>query len=418
MILDWVPAHFPKYDFGLGGFDGTCLYEHPDPRRGIHPEWGTYVFDYGKPEVSDFLIANALFWAEKYHADGLRMNAVASMLYLDYGRQGGEWAANMYGGNENLEAVEFFKHLNSIFKKKQPGVVLIAEESAAWPRVTAPVEEEGLGFDLKWNTGWTEDLLEYLSLDPIFRGYHHGDLTFSMIYAYSEDYMLTFSHDDVVNGKESMIRKMPGRAAQQEANLRAAYAYMAAHPGKKLLFMGQEFAQEKDWDAENELDWGLLEEEEHQKMQHFVSDLNHFYQSHPALYRLDYDPDGFEWINSISANENMLVFARNTEKKEDTILAVVNFSPVTYEKRKIGVPWSGKYKEIFNSDWEEYGGSGAGNPRVKQSRKEECDGREHSITITVPPMSVLFFAFAGTAPRAATNREAKANYNKKKQEEL
>ena len=324
----------------------------------------------------------------------------------------------MYGGNENLEAVEFFKHLNSIFKKKQPGVVLIAEESAAWPRVTAPVEEEGLGFDLKWNTGWTEDLLEYLSLDPIFRGYHHGDLTFSMIYAYSEDYMLTFSHDDVVNGKESMIRKMPGRAAQQEANLRAAYAYMAAHPGKKLLFMGQEFAQEKDWDAENELDWGLLEEEEHQKMQHFVSDLNHFYQTHPALYRLDYDPDGFEWINSISANENMLVFARNTEKKEDTILAVVNFSPVTYEKRKIGVPWSGKYKEIFNSDREEYGGSGAGNPRVKQSRKEECDGREHSITITVPPMSVLFFAFAGTAPRAATNREAKANYNKKKQEEL
>ena len=417
VILDWVPAHFPKYDFGLGGFDGTCLYEHPDPRRGIHPEWGTYVFDYGKPEVSNFLIANALFWAEKYHADGLRMNAVVSMLYLDYGRQGGEWAANMYGGNENLEAVEFFKHLNSIFKKKEPGAVLIAEESAAWPGVTAPVEEDGLGFDFKWNTGWTDDLLGYMSLDPIFRGYHHGELTFSMIYAYSEDYMLTFSHDDIVNGKESMIRKMPGRTAQQEANLRAAYAYMVAHPGKKLLFMGQEFAQEEDWKAEKELDWALLEKEDHLEVQRFVSELNDFYRKHPALYRMDYDPEGFEWINSISANENMLVFTRNTEKKEDTLLVVANFSPVTYEKHTVGVPWPGKYKEIFNSDRKEYGGSGAGNPRVKQSRKEECDGRKDSITITVPPMSVLFFAYTGTAPRAATNREAKMD-NKKKQEEL
>lgn len=407
VILDWVPAHFPRDAFGLPGFDGTCLYEHPDPRRGTHPHWGTMIFNYARPEVSNFLIANALFWAEKYHVDGIRMDAVASMLYLDYGRTDGEWAANIYGGNENLDAVEFFKHLNSIFKKKFPGVDLIAEESTAWPRVTTSVEEDGLGFDYKWNMGWMNDFIGYLRLDPVFRSYHHGELTFSMIYAYSENFILTLSHDEVVHGKASMIGKMPGKKEQQFANLRAAYGYMAAHPGKKLLFMGQEFAQYSEWSEEKSMEWDLLQYEDHQKMQTFVKELNGFYKNTPAMYELDYDPLGFTWINSILANENILVFTRNTKKREETILVVVNFSPLTYEKYKIGVPYAGKYKEVFNSDSVRFGGTGIGNPRVKQSKKEEQDDRENSITITVPPMSCIFFSYARTAPKAKTNEEAK-----------
>ncbi len=407
VILDWVPAHFPRDTFGLCGFDGTCLYEHADPRQGSHPHWGTLIYNYARPEVSNFLIANALFWADKYHVDGIRMDAVASMLYLDYGKQDGEWVANMYGGNENLDAVEFFKHLNSVFKKQYPGVSLIAEESTAWPKITAPVSEDGLGFDFKWNMGWMNDFIWYMSLDPLFRGYHHGELTFSMIYAYSEDFILTLSHDEVVHGKASMIGKMPGKREQQFANLRAAYGYMAAHPGKKLLFMGQDFAQYSEWSEEKSLEWDLLQYEDHQKMQTYVKALNQFYRSQPALYQLDYDPAGFTWINNISANENMLVFTRNTKKREETLLVVVNFSPLIYEKHKIGVPYPGKYKEIFNSDSVEFGGSGVGNPRVKQSKKEECDDRPDSITITVPPMSVTVFSYAKVAPKARTNKEAK-----------
>ena len=407
VILDWVPAHFPRDTFGLCAFDGTCLYEHQDPRKGAHPHWGTLIYNYGRPEVSNFLIANALFWADKYHVDGIRMDAVASMLYLDYGKHDGEWIANIYGGNENLDAVEFFKPLNSLFHKKYPGISLIAEESTAWPKVTGAVEDDGLGFDYKWNMGWMNDFIGYMSLDPYFRSYHHGELTFSMIYAYSEDFILTLSHDEVVHGKGSMIGKMPGKREQQFANLRAAYGFWMTHPGKKLLFMGQDFAQYSEWSEEKELEWDLLQYEEHKKMQDYVRALNKFYREHPACYEMDYNPDGFTWINNISADENMLVFTRNTKKKEETLLVVLNFSPLTYEKHKIGVPYPGKYKEIFNSDKEEFGGSGVGNPRVKQSKKDECDGRPDSIAITVPPMSVTIFSYTKTVQKAKTNQEAK-----------
>ena len=412
VILDWVPAHFPRDTFGLCTFDGTCLYEHLDPRQGWHPDWGTLIYNYGRPEVRNFLIANALFWAEKYHVDGIRMDAVASMLYLDYGKKDGEWVANMYGGNENLEAIEFFKHLNSIFAKKYPDAMLIAEESTAWPRITGDVEEDGLGFDYKWNMGWMNDFINYMSLDPLFRGGAHGSLTFSMIYAYSENFILTLSHDEVVHGKASMIGKMPGDREQKFANLRAAYGYMMCHPGKKLLFMGQDFAQFHEWSEERSLEWELLQYEDHRQMHEYMKALNLFYKEHPALYDLDYDPEGFTWINAISANENMLVFTRNTKKKEEMLLVVCNFSPLVYENHKIGVPYPGKYKEIFNSDRKEFGGSGAVNPRLKQSKKEECDDREDSITIKVPPMGIAIFSYTKSEPKARTNKEAKKDTKK------
>ena len=407
VILDWVPAHFPRDTFGLCAFDGTCLYEHLDPRQGWHPDWGTLIYNYGRPEVKNFLIANALFWAEKYHADGIRMDAVASMLYLDYGKKDGEWVANMYGGNENLEAIEFLKHLNSIFKQKYPDVMLIAEESTAWPKITGSVEEDGLGFDYKWNMGWMNDFIRYMSLDPLFRGGAHGELTFSMVYAYSEDFILTLSHDEVVHGKASMIGKMPGDRAQKFANLRAAYGFMMSHPGKKLLFMGQDFAQFDEWSEERSLEWGLLEYEEHRQMQAYMKALNKFYREHPAMYQMDYDPDGFTWINAIAAEENMLVFTRNTKKREEMLLIVCNFSPLVYENRRIGVPYPGKYKEIFNSDRKEFGGSGVGNPRLKQSKKEECDDRKDSITIKVPPMGISIFSYTKSAPKAKDNQSAR-----------
>jgi len=414
VILDWVPAHFPRDTFGLCGFDGTCLYEHLDPRQGSHPHWGTLIYNYGRPEVSNFLIANALFWIEKYHVDGIRMDAVASMLYLDYGKKDGEWVANMYGGNENLEAEEFLKHLNSILKEKYPGALLIAEESTAWPKITTPVEEGGLGFDYKWNMGWMNDFIGYMHLDPLFRSGHHGELTFSMVYAYSEDFILTFSHDEVVHGKASMLNKMPGKRSLKFANLRVAYGFLMTHPGKKLLFMGQEFAQDAEWSEERALDWDLLDHEEHRQMQTYVKMLNHLYKEYPALYQLDYDPDGFEWINAISANENMLVFTRKTKKKEELLLVVCNFSPLLYENYKIGVPYHGKYKEVFNSDRKEFGGSGEINPRLKQSRKEECDGRANSITIKVPPMGISIFSYKKTVKKAAANVKSKKTAEVKK----
>ncbi|MDO5422534.1 MAG: 1,4-alpha-glucan branching protein GlgB [Eubacteriales bacterium] len=408
VILDWVPAHFPRDTFGLCAFDGTCLYEHLDPRQGSHPHWGTLIYNYGRPEVRNFLIANALFWAEKYHVDGIRMDAVASMLYLDYGKNDGEWVANIYGGNENLEAIEFLKHLNSIFKKKFPDVCLIAEESTAWPKITGSVKEDGLGFDYKWNMGWMNDFTSYMALDPYFRSYHHGELTFSMIYAYSEDFILTLSHDEVVHGKASMIGKMPGNRANQFANLRVAYGFMMAHPGKKLLFMGQDFAQYDEWSEERGVEWELLDYEEHRQMQKYYRALNTFYREHPAMYQLDYDPDGFEWINSIAANENLLIFVRKTEKKEETLLFVCNFAPVTREKYQIGVPYAGKYKEVFNSDKEEFGGSGIGNPRVKQSKKEEADDRAYSITINIPPLGMTVFSYIKPAEKKAEDAAEKA----------
>lgn len=391
VILDWVPAHFPRDTHGLSGFDGTCLYEHKDPRKGFHPHWGTLIYNYGRPEVCNYLIANALFWVEKYHVDGIRMDAVASMLYLDYGKQDGEWVANMYGGNENLEAVEFLKHLNSVLHKRGKGALSIAEESTAWPQITEKLENGGLGFDLKWNMGWMNDYLEYIKFDPYFRAHHHGELTFSMIYAYSERFILVFSHDEVVHGKATMLGKMPGERADKFANLRLTYAYMMAHPGKKLLFMGQDIGEFDEWNENRQVEWELLAYDEHKQLNRLVQDLNRFYKENPALYALDTDSEGFEWINSISANECVLVFARKSEKPEDTLLIAVNFANAEWDMHKIGVPIPGKYKEIFNTDAVEYGGKGRINARMKASRYEECDGREFSVKITLAPLSMCIF---------------------------
>ena len=406
VILDWVPAHFPKDAFGLAAFDGTCLYEHFDPRQGTHPHWGTLLYNYGRPQVKNFLIANALFWTEKYHADGIRMDAVASMLYLDYGKNEGEWVPNIYGGKENLEAIEFLKHLNSIYKKRKDGAILIAEESTAWPKVTGALEQEGLGFDFKWNMGWMNDFLGYMHYDPVFRGYHHGELTFSFIYAWSENFILSLSHDEVVHGKSPMVGKMPGDRDSQLNNLRAAYGFMAAHPGKKLLFMGQEFATFDEWNEKESLDWDLLQYQDHSDMQGYVKALNALIKAHPALYEKDCSPEGFRWINNISANENMLVFLRKAD--EETLLVVCNFSPLVYEKHKLGVPFEGRYKEIFNSDHEQFGGSDVRNKRVKTSKKSECDGFEDSIEITVPPMGIAVFTCTEGKPTAKKGRAKKA----------
>ena len=392
VILDWVPAHFPRDAHGLSSFDGTCLYEHLDPRQGSHPHWGTLIYNYGRPQVSNFLISNALFWAKEYHADGIRMDAVASMLYLDYGKNAGEWVANMYGGHENLEAVEFLKHLNSVFHKEAKGAVLIAEESTAWPQITGNVKENGLGFDYKWNMGWMNDFLGYMQCDPYFRNQHYGELTFSMLYAYSENFVLVFSHDEVVHGKGSMAGKMPGDTQEKKfANLRAAYGFMTGHPGKKLLFMGQEFGQMDEWNENRSLEWELLQYPVHKEMQEYVKALNHLYTTQPALYEMDYEPEGFEWINCTYNDENIAIFIRKTKRPEDTLLFVCNFVPVAHEKFRVGVPFAGKYKEILNSDSVKFGGTGATNPRVKASKKEEWDAREHSISITLPPLGICVF---------------------------
>lgn len=392
VILDWVPAHFPRDAHGMACFDGTCVYEHKDPRQGAHPHWGTLIYNYGRPGVSNFLIANALFWADKYHADGIRMDAVASMLYLDYGKNAGEWVANMYGGHENLEAVEFLKHLNSVFHKEAKGAVLIAEESTAWPQITGNVKEGSLGFDYKWNMGWMNDFLGYMQCDPYFRNQHYGELTFSMLYAYSENFVLVFSHDEVVHGKGSMAGKMPGDTQEKKfANLRAAYGFMTGHPGKKLLFMGQEFGQMDEWNENRSLEWELLQYPVHKEMQEYVKALNHLYTTQPALYEMDYEPEGFEWINCTYNDENIAIFIRKTKRPEDTLLFVCNFVPVAHEKFRVGVPFAGKYKEILNSDSVKFGGTGATNPRVKASKKEEWDAREHSISITLPPLGICVF---------------------------
>ena len=391
VILDWVPAHFPKDEFGLAKFDGTCLYEHADPRQGEHPHWGTLIYNYARPEVKNFLIANALFWAEQYHADGIRMDAVASMLYLDYGKNDGEWVANIYGGNENLDAVSFLKELNTQFKKRKNGAVVIAEESTAWPMVTGS-PEEGLGFDFKWNMGWMNDFTNYMRCDPLFRKNNYGELTFSMLYAYSEDFVLVFSHDEVVHGKGSMIGKMPGETLEKKAeNLRAAYAFMMGHPGKKLLFMGQEYAQTAEWNEGASLEWELLEYPVHKNMQDYVKALNRLYREHPALYEMDYDPDGFEWINCSYQNESMIIFLRKSRKSEETLLFICNFDNMEHEKFRVGVPFHGKYKEIFNTDAKDFGGEGRVNGRVKTSRKLEWDEKDDSIEVYIPPMSVSIY---------------------------
>ena len=415
VILDWVPAHFPRDTFGLANFDGTGLYEHRDPRQGAHPHWGTLIFNYGRPQVSNFLIANALYWAKEFHADGIRMDAVASMLYLDYGKNDGEWIPNMYGGNENLEALEMLRHLNSIFKKKAVPTVLIAEESTAWPRITGNVEDGAVGFDYKWNMGWMNDFLGYMQCDPLYRTYHYGEMTFSMIYAYSERFILVLSHDEVVHGKGSMVGKMPGETFELKfANVRAAYGFMMLHPGRKLLFMGQEFGQMDEWNEKEGLQWYLLEYKIHKELQNYVKDLNRLYLESPALWALDDEPEGFEWIDCTNAKENIAVFLRKGEKPEDTLLVVCNFVPVAHEEYQVGVPFPGKYKEILNSDAEAYGGTGFVNPRVKQSRAAECDERENSIIMRVAPLGIQVFKYIPVLEKVKGNAAAKKKPRAKK----
>lgn len=393
VIIDWVPAHFPRDAFGLASFDGTCLFEHRDPRQGSHPHWGTLIFNYGRPQVSNFLIANAMYWVEQFHVDGIRIDAVASMLYLDYGKQDGGWVANKYGGRENLEAIELFRHLNSMMKKRNPGVLMIAEESTAWPMVTGKVEEGGLGFDYKWDMGWMNDFTGYMKTDPLFRKWNQGALTFSIMYAHSERFMLVLSHDEVVHGKASMVNKMPGMYEEKFANLRAAYGYMMAHPGKKLLFMGQDFGQFSEWNEAKSLEWELVERyDSHKKMQNYYQALNKFYGSHPAMYEGDYLPEGFEWIDCMDANNSIVTFLRRSKNSKEQLLVVCNFTPMVQENYVVGVPFNGNFKEIFNSNAVEFGGTGKGNPHVKRSEQKNWNNRDNSIRITIPGLSVLVFS--------------------------
>ena len=393
VILDWVPAHFPKDAHGLADFDGTPTFEYADPRKGEHPDWGTKIFDYEKPQVRNFLIANALFWIEHFHVDGLRVDAVASMLYLDYGKQDGQWVPNKYGGNQNLEAIEFFKHLNSVVLGRNPGTMMIAEESTAWPKVTGNPEDDGLGFSLKWNMGWMHDFTEYMKLDPYFRKNAHHMMTFSMEYAYSENYILVLSHDEVVHLKCSMLNKMPGEGFDKYANLKAAYAFMTGHPGKKLLFMGQEFAQLREWSEERELDWFLLSEEPHQQIQNWYRDLLHLYKKNPALYELDNDPAGFEWINKDDIFRSIFSFVRHSKGKKKNLLFVCNFTPVAREDYRVGVPTKRQCKLVLNSDEKEYGGSGEKRKEIYKPVKKECDGQKYSFAYPLPAYGVAVFEY-------------------------
>ncbi|MEE0693014.1 MAG: 1,4-alpha-glucan branching protein GlgB [Lachnospiraceae bacterium] len=393
VILDWVPAHFPRDEQGLAEFDGTCLYEYADPKKGEHPDWGTKIFDYGKNEVKNFLIGNAIFWIEQFHIDGLRVDAVASMLYLDYGKSDGQWVANKYGGNKNLEAIEFFKHLNSLMVGRYPGVMMIAEESTAWPKVTGKPEDDGLGFTMKWNMGWMHDFLEYMKLDPYFRKYNHNKMTFAMTYAYAEKYVLVLSHDEVVHLKCSMINKMPGEYEDKFSNLKAGYSFMFGHPGKKLLFMGQDFAQFQEWSEERELDWYLLGEEKHRQMQNYVRALLHLYTKTPAMYQADCEPCGFEWINADDGDRSIFSFVRHSDNGKSNLLFVINFTPVARPDYRVGVPKRKQYRLILNSDAAEFGGSGKEQPEVYKAVKQECDGRTYSFAYDLPAYGAAVFKF-------------------------
>ena len=393
VILDWVPAHFPRDAHGLEEFDGGCVYEYADPKKGEHPEWGTKVFDFGKSEVKNFLIANALYWVEHFHIDGLRVDAVASILYLDYGRENGQWTPNIYGGNKNLEAIEFFKHLNSVVLGRNHGAMMIAEESTAWPKVTGKPEEDGLGFSHKWNMGWMNDFLEYMKLDPYFRKWNHNKMTFSMTYAYAEKYILVLSHDEVVHLKCSMINKMPGLYDDKFANLRAGYAYMLGHPGKKLLFMGQEFAQLQEWSEARELDWYLIAEDKHQQMQNYVKALLHLYKKTPALYDADQDPCGFEWINADDADRSIFSFVRHSKDGKINLLFVINFTPVARPDYRVGVPKRKQYRLVLDGDATEFGGNTTERPVVYKAVKSECDGREYSFAYDLPAYGIAIFKF-------------------------
>lgn len=393
IILDWVPAHFPRDAFGLAEFDGTCLYEYADTRKGEHPDWGTKVFDYGKTEVKNFLICNALYWIEKYHIDGLRVDAVASMLYLDYGRRDGQWVPNIYGGNENLEAIEFFKHLNTVVEGRNPGAVMIAEESTAWPKVTDKAEYGGLNFSLKWNMGWMHDFLEYMKLDPYFRKYNHNKMTFAMMYAYAENYMLVLSHDEVVHLKCSMLEKMPGLYDDKFRNLMVGYAFMTGHPGKKLLFMGQDFGQHQEWSEARELDWFLLEKDRNRQLQNFVRALLHIYKKNKCLYEYDCYPEGFEWINANDGDRSIFSFTRHSENGKNNLLFVCNFTPVARPDYRVGTTCRRKHTLILNSDAKEFGGSGKKRPEIYKPVKKACDDRKYSIAYDLPAYGVAVFRY-------------------------
>ena len=393
VILDWVPAHFPKDDFALARFDGTPLYEDPDPLRGEHPDWGTYVFNFGRREVRNFLVANALYWLEEFHVDGLRVDAVASMLYLDYSRNDGQWRPNQYGGRENLEAISFLQEANATAYRKHPGIVMCAEESTAWPGVTSPTEQGGLGFGLKWNMGWMNDTLRYMAEDPVNRRWHHGELTFSLVYAFSEQFILPLSHDEVVHGKGSLIAKMPGDDWQKRANLRALYAYMWSHPGKQLLFMGQEFGQGVEWNADYSLDWWLLENPDHVGIKNLISDLNALYKATPALWTEDFTYHGFEWINANDGDHNVITYLRkgkDAEGRKDLIACIVNFAGNPHEGYRVGLPFPGKWEEVLNTDSEDYAGSGVTNPGVLEAEELPWDGQSASVRLRVPPLGAIF----------------------------
>lgn len=393
IILDWVPAHFATDAHGLGRFDGECIFEDPDPRKGEHPDWGTKIFNYGKTEVKNFLIANALFWIKEYHIDGIRVDAVASMLYLDYGKQDGQWVANKYGGNKNLEAIEFFKHLNSVVLGTYPGFITIAEESTAWPKVTGKVEDDGLGFSFKWNMGWMHDFCEYMKLDPYFRKDNHYAMTFAMSYNESENYILPLSHDEVVHLKCSMVNKMPGYQVDKYANLRCGYTYMFGHAGKKLLFMGQDFGQEREWSEERELDWFLLGEDLNKGMHEYVKELLKLYRKYPCLYENDNSWAGFEWLNCDDKDRSTYSFFRKSANGKNNLLFIINMTPIKWENYKLGVPAKKKYKLLLSSVEERFGGSGEEIPKEITAKKGECDYRDYSITLDLPPYAAAVFVF-------------------------
>ena len=395
VLLDWVPSHFPSDEFALAYFDGTSLFEHADPRQGFHPEWKSYIFNYGRNEVSSFLASSALFWLDRYHVDGLRVDAVASMLYLDYARQPGEWIPNYYGGNENFDAMHFLRALNHTAYREYPDIQIIAEESTAWPMVSRPTDLGGLGFGLKWNMGWMHDTLEYFSRETIYRKYHHNQLTFSLWYAFFENFVLPLSHDEVVHGKGSLLGKMPGDVWQKFANLRLLFGYLYAHPGKKLMFMGGEFGQWQEWNHEESLDWHLLGERAHHGVQLWVQDLNRVYRTEPALYQQDFQSEGFEWVDFHDWEKSIVSFVRKGRNASDAVLVVCNFTPVVRTDYRIGVPAPGFWRELLNSDAGYYGGSGTGNRGGVESEPVEAHGRPHSVSLTLPPLAVLFFRSPG-----------------------
>ncbi len=391
VVLDWVPAHFPKDEAGLGYFDGSHLYEHEDPRQGEHPDWNTLVFNYGRNEVQNFLISNALFWLDKYHVDGLRVDAVASMLYLDYGRREGQWIPNRFGGKENLDAIHFLRTLNEHVYGAYPDTMMIAEESTSWPQVSRPIYLGGLGFGLKWNMGWMHDVLNFMSQDPVYRNYHHNEITFSLVYAFAENFVLPFSHDEVVYGKGSMIRKMPGDDWQKFANLRLLYGFMFGHPGKKLLFMGDEFGQWSEWNHDASLEWNLLEHPSHAGLKRWVRDLNTLYRGEPLLHTMDFNSAGFEWVDCKDFQRSIICFLRRGQNPNDQLLFVCNFTPVVRQNYRVGVPLEGYWKEILNSDAPLYGGSGQGNFGGLSTVPLPIHGRPFSLNMTLPPLGIVIF---------------------------